>query len=326
MSIADKQVFLKDFERTAGSILTVTKLEEVMKLLVEQLDSYDVTMESDDSNGDIDLLEVFLEAKQIEGKSVKTIQRYREVLSLAFRKINVPIRKITVYHLRNYLKGMKDKGNMDSSINGIRDILHSYFGWLKRENLIEIDPCANLSSVKCPKKVRLPYSAVEIERIKEACRNDRDRAIVHFLLATGCRIGEVCELDRDSVDFHSMEIIVHGKGNKERTVYMDSITSMMLKRYLDSRTDSHKALFVSRTHERLTPHGFRYALRILEKRSGVENVHPHRFRRTLATNLIDRGMPIQEVAAILGHDKIDTTLKYVYINKANVKNAYHKCA
>lgn len=327
MSIADKKVFMKEIEQSVGQLLTVVQTSEVMKMLAEHLDSYDMkALDIGGNESDLDLLQVYLDAKSIAGLSQKSLAHYRLTINLALRDIGVPIRKLTIYHIRPYFKKLKDSGLKESTINNKRDILCAFFGWLYREKLIESDPTANLAPTKRPKVIRKPYSTVEMERLKEACDNDRDRAIVYFLRSTGCRINEVCALNRDDINFASMSLVVYGKGAKERTVFIDEVTGMVLKRYLDSRTDSSEALFAGKGTDRLTDDGFRYVLNRLSKKSGVENVHPHRFRRTLATSLIDHGMPIQEVAVILGHDKIDTTLKYVYICNDNVKNAYRKYA
>ena len=202
----------------------------------------------------------------------------------------------------------------------------SFFGWLWREGLIEKNPCGNIATIKCKKVIRKPYTPEEVERLKESCLTLRDKTIICVLLSTGCRISEVCNLNRDDIDFQRLECKVLGKGNKERTVYIDSVTAMMLKRYILTRDDITQALFTGKGTQRLTPHGVRKMLTGVGERAEVENVHPHRFRRTLATNLINRGMPIQEVAAVLGHDKIDTTLKYIYIEDENVKSAYRKFA
>jgi site-specific recombinase XerD len=200
----------------------------------------------------------------------------------------------------------------------------SYFGWLQKEGLLEANPCANLAPIKCVKKVRVPYTEVDIERLKESCWCTRDKALIVFLLSTGCRISEVCGLNRDSIDFISGECTVLGKGNKERTVFIDDVTAMLLQRYLSERTDESPALFSGKGTKRMTPSGIRARLHNIAKKADIDNVHPHRFRRTLATTLINHGMQIQEVASILGHDKLDTTMKYVYIDKTKIKNSYRK--
>lgn len=328
MSIACKQTLLRDIEKSLGSVVTVDTLTTIMKILSEHLSVYDVEQTGDQFN-DVEteeLLGVYLDAKRIEGRSDKTIERYRYIIQRVFDAVNVPVRKISVFHLRKYFSDEKARGISDRTMDGTRQVLSAFFGWLLKEGLLENDPTVNLGSIKSIKKVRKPFSQSEIERMKEACENDRDKAIIATLMSTGCRISEICNLNRDSVDFFKMEILVLGKGNKERKVYIDEVASMLLKRYLKSRNDEGTALFTGKGSERLQPGGVRAMLKRVEAASGVENVHPHRFRRTLATNLIHHGMPIQEVAAILGHDKIDTTMQYVYINDTDVKHSYRKYA
>jgi len=327
MSISDRQMLIKEFESKLNNVLTVSQKSEVMKLLAEQLVEYDVSSSGDKNQSEsINLIRIFLEAKRIEGRSDKTIARYDYILNRIFKDINVPIKSINVYHLRTYLMNMKDNGKADSTIEGYREILCAFYSWLQKEGLIQNNPCSNLNPIKCAKVLRLPYSDVEIELIKESCGSVRNKAIICFLLSTGCRISEMCELNRNDIDLNSLECIVHGKGDKERTVYLSNVAVMNLRKYLGSRTDSSPALFIGKGSERMTPGGIRFMLKKVENKSGVVNVHPHRFRRTLATNLINRGMSIQEVASILGHDKIDTTMSYIYIDKKNVKTAYQKYA
>lgn len=272
----------------------------------------------------LDMLEAFLNAKEIEGKSKGTIERYRYALTRMLTELNAPISRITVFHLRQYLMNERNRGITDSTLNGVRSVMCSFFNWLQREALVQQNPTANLGPIRCPRVVRLPYSDVEIERLKSACESPRDRAIVCFLLSTGCRISEVIALNRNAINWQEMSCKVLGKGNKERIVYLDSVSVMYLKQYLNSRTDTDPALFYSRRGTRLTVAGIQNMLRGLGEAANVENVHPHRFRRTLATRLIDRGMAIQEVAHILGHEKLDTTMRYVYIDNANVRVSYQR--
>lgn len=324
MSIAARQVFLKDAEKAFGAVLTVEQLHRIMPLLGETLAGFEVeqTVCMDDAGGD--LLRAFIEAKEVEGRSPKTLNRYSYLIKNFLNACGTQTQKITVYHLRSYLMSEKRRGINDRTLEGLRSVLSSYFGWLQKEGLIQANPCANLGAIKCQKVVREPYSPTDIERLKEACSSLRDRAIISFLLSTGCRISEVCGLNRSDIDMTAAECTVLGKGNKQRIVYLDSVTIMLLRRYFNSRKDIHKALFVGLRGERLEPGGVRAMLKVLEQKTGVQNVHPHRFRRTLATNLIAHGMPIQEVASILGHDKLDTTMRYVYLDKTAVKNSYTK--
>ncbi len=328
MSIADKHMLIKDFELRIGEILTVTQTSEAMRILVEQLDNYSVEAKSPDTenNDSDDLVRAFFDAKEIEGRSKKTLEYYSGVIRRFKEKVRVPLKKVTVYHLRSYIKDYMSTGITDRTAENVREVLSAFFGWLYNEHLIEANPCANLGAIKCEKVVKLPYSDVDLEKLKESCKTDRDKAIIMFLMSTGCRINEMCSLNRDAINFAEGECIVHGKGNKERTVYLDNVALLHLKRYLDSRTDDIPALFIGQRKERLLPDGVRHMLREVQKHCGVEKVHPHKFRRTLATNLINRGMPIQDVAAILGHTKLDTTMRYVYIDRRSLKNAYQKFA
>ena len=326
MSIAAKQTLLKNVRNQLGSTLTVDQLEVVIGTITTQLDQFEVEsvpLESVDIDSN-DLLQAFLDTKLIEGRSEKTIEQYRYILTKMFKRINVQVRQVTVFHLRSYLMKLKAEGKSDQTLENERSVFSSFFTWLYNEHLLDENPAANLSPIKCQKKVKVPYSDVDLEKLKEACTCSRDKAILCFLFSTGCRISEVCQLNREDIDFNNKECTVLGKGNKERTVFLDDVTVMLLKRYLYDRMDEYPALFVGKGTDRMTPGGVRRVLKKLEKASGVENVHPHRFRRTLATDLIDHGMPIQEVATILGHEKLDTTMTYVYISKNSVRSSYNK--
>lgn len=328
MSVAAKNVFIKNLSQKLGDTLTVNEMTALTSALADELSRFELEhneTERPDVETD-ELLDEFLAAKEIEGKSPKTIAHYRYILKRMFNDINLPIRDIMVFSLRRYLAKLKQQGMQDITIEGIRCVICSFFGWVHRENLIETNPAGNLGPIRCEKKVKKPLSSVDIENIKEHCVSIRDRAIVSLLLSTGCRISEVCGLNRDSIDFANLECVVLGKGNKQRTVFIDEITAMLLKRYLFSREDNYEALFIGKGSTRLTPSGIRLMLNKVANVAGVNHVHPHRFRRTLATNLVDHGMPIQEVANILGHEKLETTMKYVFINKTNVKNDYRKYA
>ena len=328
MSIASKQIFVAKIKKELNSILTVDQMTAVVDTVSENLGKFDMERIEDttvDYEAD-ELLNEFLSAKELEGKSPNTVEHYRYVITRVLNEINVPIREMMVSHLRKYLTDLRSSGKADATIAGVRSSICSFFGWIYREGLLPTDPSANLSPIKVHKKIRMPFSGSEIERLKEKCECSRDKAIISFLSSTGCRISEVCSLNRCDVDFSDKKCIVLGKGNKERTVYIDDVTVMLLTRYLKSRVDDKEALFIGRGSERLTPGGIRSILKILAEKAGVSNVHPHRFRRTFATNLINHGMNIEEVAHILGHEKIDTTMKYIYIDQNNVQSSYNKRA
>lgn len=327
MSIEAKTKLVSEVKTKVEEFLVVRDVNKVVSALDDSLNDYELT---ELNAGEIDtnskdLLQAFLDAKSLEGRSIKTINRYKYILERMLLEIGAPVPKMTVFHLRKYLMQLKDAGLSDTSTEGVRSIMSSFFGWLWKEGLIQSNPVANIATIKCKKEIKLPFTALDIELLKRACNTDRESALIQFLLSTGCRVSEVCALNVSDIDFAGCECKVLGKGNKERIVYINQVTAMLLKRYLVLRKNDDTALFTG-TRGRLTPQGVRAILKDLEARSGVENVHPHRFRRTLATNLIDRGMPIQEVAYILGHDKLDTTLRYVYIDQTNVKSAYKKYA
>ena len=328
MSVADKQLFYSKVASLLEDKLTATQMVSVMQAISETSAEYEITYTNRSTDGGMssDLIEAFISAKTIEGRSGKTINHYKYLIDKLIKSVNVPVEKINVYHIRKYLLSEKTRGVSDSTIEGYRTVYSSFFGWLHKEGLIQTNPCANIGTIHCEKKVRKPFSDIDIEKIKESCGTDRNRAIFFFLLSTGCRVSEACGLNRDDINFQTLECKVLGKGNKERTVYISNVAAMMLKRYLENRRDNSKALFVGKGSDRLTPAGVRFMFKKVAKAAGVENVHPHRCRRTLATSLINHGMSLQDVAHVLGHDKLDTTMKYVYMDQQNVKNAYRKFA
>ena len=326
MSIEAKQLLLNEINGTLSDKLTAQALNEALTEIERKMLDFiiDIDLSACSKTGFNELLDSFVEAKRVEGRSEATIERYKYVLGRLRDETGIPINKITVFSLRSWLSKEQSRGISEKTLEGYRCVFSSFFGWLHKEGLLSGNPCANLGPIKCKKQVKIPYSEIDIEALKEACDCTRDKAIISFLLSTGCRISEVCRLNRDSIDFTSNECTVLGKGDKERTVLFDDVTAMLLKRYFSERIDDSPALFVGKCTNRMTPGGVRAKLKTIANRANVDNVHPHRFRRTLATHLIDRGMDIQEVASLLGHEKLDTTMKYVFINKVNVKNAYKK--
>lgn len=325
--IEAKMGFLGGLEKRIGGIVTAEAMPRILSAAADLLDGYEMRHLDGAAAGERDdLLEYYLGALRVQGRSPKTVERYEGILRHMLRGVGTGCRMITVHHLRSFLAAEKARGLQDSTLESERQIYSAFFGWLHREGLIERNPVANLGPIKVAKKKRLEYSDVDLQRIHEQCRTARDRAIVAFLETTGCRVSEMTGLDRDAVDLEHRECIVRGKGDKERRVYFDTVTAMLLRRYLDGRKDGEPALFVGLRGERLRPNGVRYMLGQLAKRAGVENVHPHRFRRTLATRLARHGMPVQEVAAVLGHEKIDTTMRYVVQSGEDIRNDYRRFA
>lgn len=320
-----KASLLAQTEKRLAQSVTVDVMNSVLSILSDILEGYEIREKAETETHD-DLLESYLAALKVQGRSKLTIDRYAYNIRRMMEAVKVPTRRITVYHLRQYLAAEKERGVADSTLEGLRQVLSAYFNWLQREALIDRNPVSNLGAIKVPKKQKKIYSEVEIAKLNGACKCTRDRAIISFLASTGCRISEATGLNRDSVDITKLECLVRGKGNKERRVYLNAVTGMLISEYLKTRKDDNPALFVGLRGERLHPNGVRYMMTELAKRAGVDHVHPHRFRRTLATELARHGMPIQEVAAVLGHEKIDTTMRYVVLDNEDIKNAYRRYA
>lgn len=326
MAIEAKAVFLSELERSFSSVMTADVMSKALSIVADSLGRYSIEVLSSPDVSNDDLMQAYMDAMKVQGRSAKTLARYTYIIERLMVSVGVGTREITVYHLRRYLSDEKARGISDRTLEGTRQVFSAYFNWLHREGLIAKNPVANLGAIKCLKKVKDVYSDVDVERLKFCCDSLRDKAIVTFLLSTGCRISEMTQLNREDVDLTTLECKVLGKGNKERIVYMSSVAAMQIRLYLASRTDDHEALFVGKGTSRMHPGGVRLMLNNLADKAGVEHVHPHKFRRTLATNLIRHGMPIQEVASILGHDKLDTTMQYVVLDQTEVKNSYRKYA
>lgn len=325
MSIEVKAVFMHNIELELAVEIRFADMKKVLRILSKSLDNYDLIKTTAEIITD-DLLDAYTSALEVGGRSAKTIERYRYILSKMMAAVNTPTRSITVYHLRKYLADEKERGISDRTLEGYRQVFSAFFSWLQRERLIDTNPCLNLSPIKYTKKQKDIYSDADFEKLKMNCETVRDRAIICFLQSTACRISEMTALNRGDVDLRTLECKVLGKGNKERIVYLNQVAGMMLKEYLDQRTDDCEALFIGKGTTRMTPHGIRKMLKNLGCDAEVDHVHPHKFRRTMATNLIKHGMPIQEVAAILGHDKLDTTMQYVVLDKTDIKYSYNKYA
>ena len=324
MALDAKVSLANQMELRLEAEVTVEKLKTIIRILKDVMDGFDIE-EIIHNDGKDDMIECFIGAKRVQGLSEMTLHRYKEVLKKMLEKVMVPTKRITVHHLRKYLADRKENGAQASTIEGERQIFSSYFNWLQRESLIDRNPIANLGTIKCEKKVKKIYTDNDIENMRRCCKNKRDRAVLEVMRATGCRISEIIGLKRENVNIHELQCVVHGKGNKNRIAYLDPVAAMCLKQYLDTRKDDRQELFLGQKGK-WTQSGVRYMLAQIQKETGIEKVHPHKFRRTLATELARRGMPIQEIARVLGHEKIDTTMGYVVLNDADVKHDYRKFA
>ena len=276
---------------------------------------------------DDELISSFISAKRVEGCSEKTLGYYGSTLRNVFLSVRIPIRQVTTNDIRMYLAEYRGRGTVGKvTIDNIRRILSSFYSWLEDEDYILKSPVRRIKKVKVSKIVKEVYSDEALEVIRDSCETLRDLAMVDLLSSTGMRVGELVNLDRADIDFQNRECVVLGKGDKERLVYFDARTKVHLHNYLESRKDDNPALFVTlnKPSNRLKISGVEKRLRELGRRLNMDKVHPHKFRRTLATRAIDKGMPIEQVQKLLGHQKIDTTLEYAMVNQNNVKMSHRK--
>jgi site-specific recombinase XerD len=327
-----KQKLIDEVLLDMQGVIGVDKFPQLQMSLTKHLHGYDLSIaETKDLPQTIDdcnqnALKRFLLAKTIQGSSENTIRMYQYRLEYFFNRINKSINEIDSDDLRFYLGKLKMETKCsNTTLENNRLILSSFFKWCHNEEIISKNPMSKLSAIKKDTFKEKPFSHTEQELLTIACETDRDRALLEFLLSTGCRVSEVVSVNRNQIDIYSKQLTVVGKGNKERTVYLTDKSLVYIKKYLDGRTDKNEALFVSekKPHDRLSVDGVENILKKIGKKANVQNVHPHRFRRTLCNTLADKGMPIQNVKEILGHDSIDTTMIYYNSNNSNIKNEFH---
>jgi len=273
------------------------------------------------------LIENFIAAKKVEGCSDKSISYYKSTIINALKKIEKEVVHVTTDDLRGYLNDYQAaSGASKVTVDNIRRILSSFFSWLEEENYIVKSPVRRIHKVKVGKTVKETYTDEALEQMRDHCSNARDLALIDLLASTGMRVGELVKLNRSDIDYQNRECIVTGKGDKQRKVYFDARTKIHLQKYVNSRTDTNDALFVSllAPYNRLQISGVEIRLRQLGHELNIPKVHPHKFRRTLATMAIDKGMPIEQVQHLLGHQSLDTTLQYAMVNQNNVKLSHHR--
>ena len=304
--------------------LTANQSQKLPRVLVSRL-----TKETRSINGisNDNYLSMFLNAKKIEGCSERTLAYYKTTVEKLLDEIDDPIRKVTTDDIRDYLanyQGLNDCSK--TTIDNIRRNISSFFTWLEEEDYIIKSPMRRIHKIKTTKTVKEIISDEEIEKMRDRCSSLCDLAIIDLLYSTGIRIGELVRLNIDDIDFEERECIVFGKGDKERRVYFDAKTKIHLMGYINRRSDANPALFVTldAPYDRLQISGVEIRLRRLGRELGINKVHPHKFRRTMATRAIDKGMPIEQVQKLLGHSQIDTTMHYAIVNQTNVKVAHRK--
>lgn len=302
------------------------RLHEVMG---QALFHYKVTeskVSPEEDNSD-ELIVNFIAAKRIEGCSEKTLKYYQTTIEAMVSAVSKSVRHILTEDLRSYLTEYQSKnGSSRVTIDNIRRILSSFFSWLEDEDYIIKSPVRRIHKVKTASSIKETYSDEDLEKMRDNCEELRDLAMIDMLASTGMRVGEMVLLNREDINFAERECVVFGKGDKERIVYFDARAKLHLQEYLDSRTDDNPALFVTlrAPHERIQIGGIEFRLREMGKQLDIPKVHPHKFRRTLATMAIDKGMPIEQLQRLLGHQRIDTTLQYAMVKQSNVKAAHKK--
>ena len=274
-----------------------------------------------------DILNKFISSKEIEGCSARILKYYKDNITKMLDTVNLPVSEITTETLRNYLSNYKNNSTAGMvTIDNIRRTLSSFFAWLENEDYIVKSPVRRIHKVKATKKVKETLTDENLEKLRDTCSNVRDLAILELLISTGMRVGELTRLNISDMNFQERSCIVLGKGNSEREVYFSAKSKMYIEKYLETRIDNNEALFVSliKPYNRLGMSGIEIVIRNLGKKSNINKVHPHKFRRTMATMAIDKGMPIEQVQKLLGHIKIDTTMEYAMVNQSNVKNSHRK--
>jgi site-specific recombinase XerD len=305
------------------ALLNIVLMRSLDNLCITEIDAQ---IKCSKANND-KLLSFFISSKKVEGCSEKSLKYYVNTIEKMLQKINKSVIEISTNDLRTYLSDYQElKKSSRVTIDNMRRIFSSFFSWLEDEDYILKSPVRRIHKVKSGRLVKDTLSDEQLEILRDSCDEIRDLAMIELLTSTGMRVGELVKINRTDVDFHERQIVVFGKGNSEREVYFDARTKIHLKKYLELRTDDNKALFVSlsKPSGRLSIGGVEMRLRTLGKKAQIDKVHPHKFRRTLATMAIDKGMPIEQVQKLLGHVKIDTTLHYAMVNQTNVRNSHRK--
>ncbi|MGO4710526.1 site-specific tyrosine recombinase/integron integrase [Chryseobacterium sp. 2TAF14] len=326
-----KELVKQEIMNAMQTVLNFQQLIMLEKVVHQSFHSVEVTQknktEDELKTDNISVLNLFISSKKVEGCSEKSLKYYFSTIETLFRKLKKKVTEISTNDLRFYLSEYQEvKKSSKVTIDNIRRIFSSFFSWLEDEDYILKSPVRRIHKVKTARTIKEVLSDEDIEILRDNCKQIRDLTLIEILSSTGIRVGELVKINIKDIDFHERSCIVTGKGNKQREVYFDARTKIHLKEYLQTRNDDNEALFVSlsKPNQRLSIGGIESILRKLGQKTKINKVHPHKFRRTLATMAIDKGMPIEQVQKLLGHVKIDTTLHYAMVNQANVKIAHRK--
>lgn len=304
--------------------LNISQMKKLQETLLKHLAENETKTEEIPN---VEYLKMFIDAKQIEGCSERTLQYYRVTIEHMLGSIETPIRKITTDEIRGYLVDYQKVNNCSKvTVDNVRRNMSSFFSWLEEEDYILKSPMRRIHKIKTKQPVKETITDEMIEKLRDNCTCVRDLAMIDLLYSTGIRVGELVGLNISDIDFEERECIVFGKGDKERRVYFDAKAKLHLQEYIESRTDDNPALFVTldAPHARLKISGVEIRVRELGRKLNIDKIHPHKFRRTMATRAIDKGMPIEQVQKILGHSQIDTTMQYAIVNQNNVKVSHRR--
>jgi len=325
-----KQDLIRGIINDMKHSLNQKQITELNRVLINRFEfveilNKEVPYEQDIKKENQRLLDLFIDAKLLEGRSPKTLRYYKETIIRMLKFIDKPILLIGTDDLRKWLLSCGDTMS-PTSVNNLKRNISSFFQWLENEEYIIKSPVKRIGNIKTEKQVKKPFSITETEKLRMNCDTLRLRAMVEFLLSSGVRLSELVQLNRDDIDMQDRSCIVLGKGAKQREVFFNERTAIHLKKYLDSRTDNNPALWVSenKPYTRLHQSGVGTDLRALGKRAGVADVHPHRFRRTMASYAVGHGMKIEQVRVLLGHESIETTQLYAIANNEDIKYAHKK--
>lgn len=304
--------------------LSIAQMKKLQEVLLKTFSEKEVIKEMVTND---EYLCLFLDAKKIEGCSERTIQYYKTTIEKLLYRIKTPVRKITTEEVRRYLVEYQKINNCSKvTVDNIRRNISSFFSWLEEEDYILKSPMKRIHKIKTKQQVKETISDEAIEQLRDHCKCSRDLAMIDLLYSTGIRVGELVNLNVSDIDFEARECVVFGKGDKERKVYFDAKTKIHLQKYLNNRIDDNPALFVTldAPYDRIKISGVEIRIRNLGRQLNMSRIHPHKFRRTMATRAIDKGMPIEQVQKILGHSQIDTTTQYAIVNQLNVKNSHQR--
>lgn len=321
--------FIQEVEEALTSRYDPEEIALISNIVIKALSEYEITERCTDLVLQDDLNEKLIRRYQacliVDGKSEKTAYQYTRTARRLSDVIRKPFPEMGTYDIRFFLAIEKDRGLSNSSLENTRANLSAFFQWLTDDEVIPKNPVSKIKPIKCPKEVKEAFSDVELDALRSSCRSIKERALIEILVSTGVRVSELASMEVKDVDLNTLAVhVVHGKGSKERITYMTAVAAKHLLSYLRQRKEDGPALFYNKNHKPLGSDGIRHILNTIAKRAGVTNVHPHRFRRTFATNLARRGMEIQEIQKLLGHTNINTTMVYVQTDDSKVKASYQK--